>query len=230
MMRAVIFDVDGTLVDSVELHAKAWAEAFAQFGKRVSFSAVLAQIGKGGDQLMPAFLSQAELARFGKQLEAFRKDFFLRNELPRVQPLPRVRALFQALAERGVARVLATSGDAAQLQHHVELCNISELVDHAVTAEDTARTKPHPDVFVASLEKLGRPDPRTCIAVGDTPYDVVAAQRAGLATIGISAGGFDAEALRQAGAVEVYEDPGELLDRLDDSAILGGAEFARPGV
>lgn len=227
MVEAVIFDVDGTLVDSVDLHAKAWMEAFAHFGKRVGFKAVRSQIGKGGDQLMPVFLTKAELSKFGEQLEKWRTDFFMRTELPRVQPFPRVRALFQALRDRGLKTVLATSGKKAQLEHHMKLCNISDLVDEATHAEDADRTKPHPDIFVAAMNKVGLSDPSRFIVVGDTPYDAIAAHRAGLRTIGVLCGGFPAEDLRQSGVVALYEDPADLLDHLETSPILSGREADR---
>jgi HAD superfamily hydrolase (TIGR01509 family) len=180
MIEAIIFDVDGTLVDSVDLHAQAWVEAFAQFGKRVGFNDVRSQIGKGGDQLLPVFLSRQERAEFGKQLEAWRGEFFVTHEQPRVLPFPRVRPLFQALHDRGLKLVLGTSGTQDQIDFNKRACNISDLVDVEVTAEDVARSKPHPDIFMAALDKLGRPDPRSVLVVGDSPYDAIAAQRAGL--------------------------------------------------
>lgn len=224
MTEAIIFDVDGTLVDSVDSHAKAWVEAFAHFGKRVGFKEVRSQIGKGGDQLMPEFLSPAELARFGKQLEAWRGDFFTTHEQPRVLPFPRVRALFQALRDRGVKIVLATSGKAAELDFNKRACNVSDLVDLEVTSEDVEASKPRPDVFLAALQKLGRPDPRSVLVVGDTPHDATAARRAGLRTIGVLCGGFHADDLREAGCVALYEDPGDLLDHVESSPILGGVD------
>jgi len=229
MVEAVIFDVDGTLVDSVDLHAQAWVEAFAKFGKQVGFSAVRSQIGKGGDQLLPVFLTAKERAQFGDQLEDFRTELFMREKLSQVRPFPQVRALFQALAERGIRRVLATSGKRAQLEHHVKLCEIADLVDAATVREDADRSKPAPDVFVAALGKLGRPDPARVLCVGDTPYDAIAAGRAGLRTLGVLCGGFSPASLREAGAVALYQDPADLLSKLETSPVLASGSQVQPG-
>ena len=101
MIRLVIFDIDGTVIDSVDLHAKAWQEAFAEFGKEVSFASVRRQIGKGADQLLPVFFSQEELARFGDELDRYRSELFKRNYLPQVKPFPKVRDLFLRIKHDG---------------------------------------------------------------------------------------------------------------------------------
>lgn len=227
MVEAVLFDVDGTLVDSVDLHAQAWVDAFARFGKRVDFAAVRSQIGKGGDQLMPVFLSRSELEDLGEQLEAWRTDHFMKALLPRVRPFPQVRALFLALRDRGIRRVLATSGKQPQLEHHVKLCDLADLVDAATNADDADRTKPHPDIFEAALRKA-RVDAGRAIVVGDTPYDAVAAHRAGLHTVGVLCGGFAARELREAGAVALYRDPADLLEHLDTSPLVSAGVSSQP--
>src|SRR5438270_9067286 len=108
MLKAVIFDIDGTLVDSVDLHARAWQEAFRHFGVEIPYAQVRHQIGKGGDQLMPVFLSRAQLQQFGKQLEEFRADLYKRNYLSQVRAFPRVRELFQRIKADGKKIALAS--------------------------------------------------------------------------------------------------------------------------
>src|SRR3954469_15014830 len=114
-MNAVIFDVDGTLVDSVDLHAKSWQQTFTKFGHRVSFEDVRSQIGKGGDQLMPVFLSQAEIEAHGEEIERFRGELFKTRYFGNVKPFPKVRELFQRLREDGWRIALASSAKGREL-------------------------------------------------------------------------------------------------------------------
>src|SRR5690349_2377805 len=107
--EAVLFDIDGTLVDSVDLHARAWQETFAHFGKRVSFEEVRSQIGKGGDQLLPVFFSEDELALRGKTIEDWRSALYKGQYMKRVRPFPEVRELFQAILNRDIRIALASS-------------------------------------------------------------------------------------------------------------------------
>jgi phosphoglycolate phosphatase-like HAD superfamily hydrolase len=116
MVKAVIFDIDGTLVDSVDLHAQAWQEAFAHFGKKIPFAEVRHQIGKGGDQLMPVFFSKEELDQFGEEMEEYRSELFKRDFLPRVRPFPKVREMFQRIRNEGLQIALASSAKEDELK------------------------------------------------------------------------------------------------------------------
>lgn len=214
MIEAVIFDVDGTLVDSVDYHAEAWERAFARFGKDIPFATLRAQIGKGGDQLMPVFLDAAELKRFGKALDAERADIFKGEYLHRVEGFPACTALFEALRARGLRIALASSSKAPELAAYKAAAGIEGLTDVETSSDDAERSKPHPDIFAAALEKLDLPPERT-IVVGDSPYDAEAARRAGTAAVGVLCGGFAAEDLRAAGAVRIHRDPADLLAQLD---------------
>lgn len=214
MNSTVLFDVDGTLIDSVDLHATAWAEAFARFGVRAPFTAVRAQIGKGGDQLMPVFLTPAQCERFGAELEAFRSELFKRDYMPRIRPFPGVANLFVRLRRDGRRIVLASSGKAEEVEHHMRLLKVEQLVDAFTSGDDAVHSKPCPDIFVTALRLAGSaPDRAT--AVGDTPWDVIAAGRAGVRTIGVRSGGFPDGELRAAGAVAIYDDPADLLARYE---------------
>ena len=115
LIKAVIFDIDGTLIDSVDLHAKAWQETFAHFGHEVAFADVRSQIGKGGDQLMPVFISQEELDRRGDEIEAYRSDLFKSGYLPQVRAFPAVRQLFERIRANGQRIALASSAKADEL-------------------------------------------------------------------------------------------------------------------
>ena len=209
--RAVIFDIDGTLVDSVDLHAQAWQEAFRYYGHDINYTAIRSQIGKGGDQLMPVFLSKNELREKGDALEKYRSALFKAKYLPRVTGFPDVRALFERLRAAGKAIVLASSSKKDDLDVYKRIADIADLVDADVSADDVDRSKPHPDVFESALQKLGRVSAAQAIAIGDSPYDAEAAAKAGLKTIGVRCGGFPEHDLRRAGCSVIADDPAALL-------------------
>ncbi|MBE7186166.1 MAG: HAD family hydrolase [Methylobacterium mesophilicum] len=218
-MRAVIFDIDGTLLDSVDLHARAWVEAFAHFGVATDAAEVRSQIGKGGDELMPVFLPQARIDREGKTIEAYRSDLFKQKYLPEVRPFPGVRALFERIREAGLKIALASSGKRAEVERYTEILEIGDLVDVSTSSDDADRSKPHPDIFEAALKKLDRIPPSAIIVIGDTPYDAEAAAKAGLRTIGVLCGGFPEADLSAAGCVAIYRDPQDLLDGFEQSLL-----------
>ncbi|WP_232631870.1 HAD family hydrolase [Methylobacterium sp. Leaf118] len=211
-IRAVVFDIDGTLLDSVDLHAKAWVEAFAHFGIATEVAQVRRQIGKGGDQLMPVFVDEARLAREGKAIESYRSDLFKRDYLDKVTPFPGVRALLSHVRSEGQTVALASSGKAAEVERYQEILGITDLVDVVVSSDDADRSKPHPDIFTAVLDKLSGLPREAVIAVGDTPYDAQAAGGAGLATIGLLCGGVPEADLSAAGCIALYRNPQDLLD------------------
>src|SRR5215213_551803 len=225
VIKAVIFDVDGTLVDSNDLHVMAWQEAFRGCGKEVGYDALHEQMGKGGDQLMPVFCSHEELDSFGEELEQSRTELFTSDYLPRVRPFPKVRELFERIKADGLSVALASSAKEEELERHKQSLRVEDLLEAAASADDAERSKPHPDIFQAALADLGDVEPEEAVVVGDTPYDAIAAGKAGMRAIGLLSGGFSEEDLRAAGAVEIYEDAAGLLERYDESLIV--AEAAR---
>lgn len=217
MVENVIFDVDGTLVDSVDEHAEAWRRAFLEFGRDIPFAHVRSQIGKGADQLIPVFFNDEELSRFGKDLEEYRSQLFLKDFLPKVRPFPKVRELFQRLNKDGRRIALASSAKGEELEHYVKLCRIDGLFEEATSKDDVARSKPFPDIFAAAIERLGKPEVSTCCVVGDTPYDALAAGKLSVPTLGVLCGGFSPDDLRAAGCRVLMKDPAELLARYEAS-------------
>jgi HAD superfamily hydrolase (TIGR01509 family) len=216
--KAVIFDVDGTLVDSVDLHAEAWQLAFEKFGKIVSFAEVRRQIGKGSDQLLPVFFSERELAEFGRELDSYRSELFKKDFLPRVKGFPHVRELFERiLRDKQIA--LASSAKADELATYKRLAGIDDLIDKETSSDDAEKSKPFPDIFAAALAQLQNIAARDAIAVGDTPYDAQAAGKIQLSTIGVTCGGWPEQELRRAGCIAVYADPGDLLNHYDESPL-----------
>ena len=220
MIKGIIFDVDGTLVDSVDRHAEAWQRVLARWGHDVPLATIRSQIGKGGDQLLPVFLSRAELKRDGEAIEAERSALFKSDYLDGVRPFPQVAALFRHALDRGQRIALGTSGKAEELGHHKRLLGIDTLELAQTTAEDVARSKPHPDLFEAALDRLQLPADQV-IAVGDTPYDAMAANRAGIRCIGVLCGGFPVQDLTESGCIALFKDPADLLDRFAASPLVG---------
>jgi len=219
MIKAVIFDIDGTLVDSVDLHAHAWQETFRHFGKEIPYERVRHQIGKGGDQLMPVFFSAEELDRFGEEMEEYRGELYKREYLQKVRAFPRVRELFLKIKEEGKRLALASSAKEEELGAYKKIARIEDLVEEETSADDADKSKPHPDIFEAALERLGDVKPAEAIVVGDTPYDALAAGKLSLRTIGVLCGGFPEAELRAAGCAQIFQGPADLLERYAESLI-----------
>ena len=219
-MKAAIFDVDGTLVDSVDLHASAWQLAFAKFGHEVSFIDARGQIGKGGDKLIPLFLSEAEQADHGEAMEAYRTDLFRRDYMKLVRPFTAVPELMRRAREAGLKVAVASSAKQEELDHYLEVAGIAKLVDATTCSDDVSGSKPDPDIFLAALDKLGV-KASDAVAIGDTPYDAIAAVKAGMTVIGVLSGGFREEDLREAGCGTVYPGVAALFTCFENSPLAG---------
>jgi HAD superfamily hydrolase (TIGR01549 family) len=208
---AFVFDIDGTLVDSNKLHVDSWDRAFRRFGKKFAPERLHAQIGKGSDQYLPAFLTPEEMKRFGKDLDEYRSELFRKEDLPKVRPFPKVRELFQRIHDDNKRSVLASSGKRADTKYYIDLLNIGDLIDGYVSGDDADSSKPAPDIFTTSLKKLGDISPDDAVTVGDTRFDIEAAKKAGLKTIAFLCGGTSESVLREAGAIAIYRDPADFL-------------------
>jgi HAD superfamily hydrolase (TIGR01549 family) len=219
MSQAVIFDIDGTLVDSVDLHARAWVDAFRKFGRHVEFERVRHQIGKGGDQLLPVFFSKEEIDKFGEEMEKYRGELFKRAYMPHVKPFPQVRALFERIRRDGKRIALASSAKEDEVKIYKDLANVADLVEEESSADDAERSKPHPDIFAAALERLGDVKASDAVVVGDTPYDAQAAVKINLTTVGVLCGGFPEAELRSAGCVAIFRDPADILARYEQTPL-----------
>ncbi|HZQ51019.1 MAG TPA: HAD family hydrolase [Bryobacteraceae bacterium] len=220
MAEAIIFDIDGTLLDSVDLHARAWQDAFRHFGYEIPFSGIRSQIGKGGDQLLPVFLSPADLKEKGKSIQEYRSSLFKERYLSHVKPFPCVRELFKRIKENRQAVALASSAKGDELKQFEKIARIDDLVEVETSSADANKSKPHPDIFEAALDRLGNHIRRkNVIVVGDSPHDAEAAGRAGLRTVGVRCGGFPEEALREAGCVAIYDSPEDLLRNYEQSPL-----------
>ena len=220
MPQAAIFDIDGTLVDSVDLHASAWQEALVKFGHEVTFEQTRSQIGKGGDQLVPYFLSEAEQADHGEEMEAWRGKHFKAKYLHLVRPFSAVPELLQRVKQAGLKIAAASSAKKEELAVYLEIARVTHLIDVSTSSEDADRSKPEPDIFQVALDRLGVDGPQA-VAIGDTPYDAEAAGKASIPTIGMLSGGFTEADLRRGGCIAVYPGPGALLACFGASPLAG---------
>lgn len=217
-IKAVLFDIDGTLVDSNDYHVAAWEEAFATIGARFEAHVIHDQIGKGTDMLVSALLpdlDEADQEKLGETHGAIFKAKFL----DRVEPFADAHEILARVHADGLRVVLASSASTAELEHYVGLLDAQALVSETTSADDVERTKPAPDIFATALEKVAPLAPDEVLVVGDTPYDVEAARKCGIAAIGLRSGGFADDALLAAGAVALYDDVAHLLREYAQSPI-----------
>ena len=207
--KAVLFDIDGTLVDSNEQHVTAWSFAFREAGHPQELEDIRLQIGKGADLLIPTLLPNLDhntRAAITDTHGRVFKDAFLDN----VRAFDQAPDLLRWVHDHGRKVVLASSAKREELEHYVEMLGVAELIEASTSSDDVESSKPEPDIFSAAIEKIGI-DPADAVVVGDTIYDIEAAARAGIAAIGLLSGPFDQAALRDAGAIAVYADVSALL-------------------
>jgi HAD superfamily hydrolase (TIGR01509 family) len=208
LLEGVIFDIDGTLVDSNDAHAQSWVDTFAEAGYDVPFEVVRPLIGMGADKLLPKTISIRHDSDEGKKLIKRRSEIFRKKYLPNLRPLEGSRALVLRVRSDGLKAIVATSAKEEELKGLLEAADVPDLMEEKATASDAKRSKPDPDIVEAAIEESGI-SPAKLVMIGDTPYDIEAAARAGVRAIAFRSGGWSDEALR--GAVEIYDGPADLL-------------------
>lgn len=217
MVRGVIFDIDGTLLESNAAHAHSWVDAFSDFGYSAPFYQLRWLIGMGGDRLVATlFPGMSSSEGIGKVISHRRGNVFLERYAPLLKPTPGARDLVQHIQAQGLKTVIATSAKQKELEVLLKRAGVADLLTEATTASDVQSTKPAPDAVQSALEKMGL-SADEAIMLGDTPYDVESAQRAGVKIICVRSGGWDDSSLD--GAAAVYEDPADLLAHYDDSPL-----------
>lgn len=218
MLSAVLLDVDGTLIDSNEAHARAWADILRERGwPEVTWQEILPLIGMGGDKLLPKVTGLAIDSKRGKALAEERTEHFLTAYAPTIRAFPGTRELLEAIRERGLKRVIATSANEDELEVLLDRAGVADLITRETTSDDAkGKSKPDPNIIVAALAKA-HAAPGEAIMIGDTPYDVEAATKAGVKAIAFRSGGWGDEQLR--GAAAIYAGPAELLARIGDSPL-----------
>lgn len=207
-LRAVLLDVDGTLVDSNDAHARAWVDAFDHFGHGVTFEQVKALIGKGGDKILRELAGIDVESEQGKEIEELRGQLFMREYLPQLRPFPKARDLLLRLREDGLYLVIATSAKQAEMDALLDVCGAHGIVDACTSSDDAERSKPDPDIIYAAMAKA-EALASECLMLGDTPYDVESARRAYVPTVALRTGGWPDSEL--AHAVAVYDDVADVL-------------------
>jgi len=213
---AVLLDIDGTLVDSNDAHAKAWVDTLAQFGHDVPFERVRSLIGKGGDKLLIQAAGIDKESPEGQSIDKARGDRFRCRYMPHLKPLPKARELLARLRKDGFTLVVATSAKKAEMDALLDICGANDLVHAATSSDDADRSKPDPDIIQAALVKAKAP-PTAAVMLGDTPYDIDAARRAGVDALAVRSGGWGTEELD--GAIAIYDDVADLLARYPDSPL-----------
>ena len=214
--RIAVLDVDGTLVDSNYQHALAWHRAFRSLGETFPIWRIHRLIGMGGDQLVPTLAGDEVEARIGEEARE-RQGKEVDELLAEIAPLPGARDLLLAIKERGHKLVLASSGQQRHVDFALDLLDAREIADAWTSADDAEETKPAPDLLHVALEKLGESPDAPSVMVGDSVFDVQAAKNAGMPAIAVRSGGFGDDELRDAGAVAIYDTPGDLMRALDDT-------------
>jgi HAD superfamily hydrolase (TIGR01509 family) len=218
LVRAVLLDIDGTLVDSNDAHAQSWVDALTQFGHPVSFERVRRLIGMGGDKLLAELGIDKESA-LGQRIDERKGELFARDHLPHLAAFPRARELLLRMMDAGLTLVVATSAQKDEAGALLERCNARELVPERASSDDADSSKPAPDIVQAALARAEVP-PDAALMLGDTPYDIEAARRAGVRCIGLRSGGWSDADLD--GAVAIYDDVADLLARFESSPFVAG--------
>jgi HAD superfamily hydrolase (TIGR01509 family) len=207
--RAVIFDVDGTLIDSNDAHARAWIDALKEFGIAREFSQVRRLIGMGGDKLLPAVAGVSVDSDLGQRIVDYRGRRFRDAYLDSLQAFAGTRGLFERLKQDGVRIAIASSAQKEELARLLQLAGVEDLVHRRTSADDVKSSKPDPDALHVALNELHL-GPEAAVMVGDTPYDVEAARRAQVAAIAFRCGGWSDDDLT--GTVAIYDGPAAMLD------------------
>lgn len=216
MLKGVIFDVDGTLLDSNDAHAISWVEAFAEAGYDVPFDVVRPLIGMGADKLLPKTIGIGHDSDEGKKLVARHSEIFEERHLPRLRPFKGARDLVQRIRSDDLKALVATSARNEQLTELLKAAHVDDLMQERATASDAKRSKPDPDIVQAAIEESGI-SPKHLVMIGDTPYDIEAAAKAGVRTIAFRCGGWTDGKLK--GAAEIYDGPADLLAHYEASLI-----------
>jgi HAD superfamily hydrolase (TIGR01509 family) len=206
--RVVVLDVDGTLMDTNYLHVEAWARAFEEVGRRVPRVELHRQVGKGSDLLIAEFVDDEETAQ---RIDELHSEFYAELQ-EHGHPLPGAKELIPTLGERGYEVWFVTSAKDEELEHHMNELEAEGKLSGVVNSSAVENAKPAPDIFELALERAGA-SPDETVAVGDAVWDIESASAAGIRTVAVLTGGaFSEEELREAGAIEVYEDCAALLE------------------
>ncbi len=214
MIRGILFDVDGTLVLSNDQHAKAWEEAFQQYDYEVPYEDIRRLIGMGGDKLISSLRPDLDdESGDGKKIKELRTEIFLTKYAHELQPAPGARQLVETVQSLGLQTIVASSAKQDELEVLLERAGVKDLLKKATTSDEVEASKPEPDIVQAALDKIGLQASQAGM-IGDTPYDIEAADKAGVPCVALRCGGWSDREL--AGAFAIYDDPADLLKHRSD--------------
>ena len=209
-LRGVLLDVDGTLIDSNDAHARSWEDTFREFGFDIPASRVRPLIGMGGDKLLPELTGLEAENELAQRMAKRRSEIFKKSYLPTIRAFPRVDELIERWKSDGLRLVIATSAQRDELNGLLEQSGLDTLIERTTSSSDADRSKPDPDIVHAALVKADC-TPKEAIFIGDTPYDIEAGNRIGVAVIALRCGGWWTDRSFQ-GAAAVYDDPDDLVE------------------
>jgi HAD superfamily hydrolase (TIGR01509 family) len=215
-VRGVLLDIDGTLVESNDAHARAWVKALAESGRTVAFDAVRPLIGMGGDKLLPKVCGLDAASEEGKKVSERRGQIFIAEYLPHLKPCHGAEELLARLKKRGLKMAVASSAKEDELGPLLKICGADKVIESAASSDDAKESKPDPDILHAALEKVGLPADEV-VMLGDTPYDVEAARKAGTRVVALRCGGWTDADLK---ADAVFADPADLAKHLESSPLV----------
>jgi HAD superfamily hydrolase (TIGR01509 family) len=214
--KGVLLDLDGTFIDSNDVHARAWVEALGEAGYRVSFENMRRLIGKGGDKVLPQVTGLEKESTRGKRIGERRGEIFKEKYLPHLLPFPQARALLERMHQDGLLLVAATSAKEDEMNALIELTGGAQFFHKAISSTDAPRSKPDPDIVEAALQRAAI-SAAEALMLGDTPYDIQAAGAAGVRTVAVRSGGWSDADLQ--GAIAIYDDVADLLARYGESPL-----------
>jgi len=225
-IRAVLFDIDGTLLDSNDAHAHAWLDSLRGHGRNVPFELVRSKIGMGGDKLLPEVAGIDPDSVEGRSISERRSVIFKAHYLPDLGPFHGARVLVDRLRSRGLVCAAVTSSSAEDIADLLRAAGVADLIDVVVSADDADRSKPDPDLVQIALDRIGV-TPAEALLIGDTPYDIAAGERAGVPVVALRCGGGWTDR-DLAEAIAIYDDPADLSSQLDRSALALDRESDPP--
>jgi phosphoglycolate phosphatase-like HAD superfamily hydrolase len=225
--RGALLDIDGTILDSNDAHAASWVDVFTEFGYEIPFERVRPLVGMGSDKLVPELTGLDHESPQGKRLVERKKEVFEQKYLPHLRPTRGARRLLERMVADGLTLIIATSAGPDEMRALLEQAGVADLIHDATSSGDVESSKPDPDVIGGALRK-GRLRPDQAVMIGDTPYDIEAAAKLDVPTIALRCGGWwDDDALR--GATAIYDDPADLLEHYDESALGQGGGWSMEG-
>lgn len=225
-IRAVLFDIDGTLLDSNDAHAHAWLDSLRGHGRDIPFELVRSKIGMGGDKLLAAVAGIDHESVLGRSIQARRASIMKAHYLADLGPFAGARVLVDRLRSRGLTCAAVSSASASDISDLLRVAGVADLMDVIVSADDADESKPDPDLVEIALDRVGV-TAEEALMIGDTPYDIEAGTRAGVAVVALRCGGGWSDG-DLANAIAIYDDPADLSSQLDRSPLALDRESDPP--